>query len=260
MKTLLISLVLALVAFGQQPPLRPIICADAGANDTYTCTATPTLTAYAAGQIVLFTPNTANTGAATVNIDSLGAKTIVKLGGAINTALADNDLRANQRVILQYDGTNFQMLSQTGNAAAGGSNKIWLTTYFNAGSGIAAGTTSYYTVGPYNGSLIESSGEMYMPTAGTINKLAIRLSTVQPSGQTLTCAVRKIAAAAAWDAAGTDTAVVASAPGSTARGWVTSSSTDTFAAGDRLTIGCSQAAGASASGGLRNGIVEIILQ
>lgn len=120
MKKLLLFLVLAVPLLAQQPPLRVVTCADAGASDTYTCSASPTLGAYVTGQVVLFTGNTANTGAASLNIDSLGAKTIVKLGGGITTALADNDIRANQRVILQYDGTNFQMLSQVGNAAAGG--------------------------------------------------------------------------------------------------------------------------------------------
>lgn len=95
-------------------------CADAGANDTYACSLSPAPAGYTTGQIFWFKANTANTGVATVNFNSLGAKTIVKLGGGITTALADNDIRAGQYVAVQYDGTNMQMLSQLGNAPSSG--------------------------------------------------------------------------------------------------------------------------------------------
>lgn len=121
MKTLLSILVFALLALGQQTRQeRIVLCTDAGASDTYACTPTPAVTSYTTGLRVRLYPNTANTGAATVNISTLGAKTIVKVGGGITTALADNDIRAGQYVELLYDGTNMQILSQLGNAASGG--------------------------------------------------------------------------------------------------------------------------------------------
>ena len=49
----------------------------------------------------------ANTGAATVNIDGLGAKNIFKL---TTTSLVANDILAGSIGILVYDGTNFQLL------------------------------------------------------------------------------------------------------------------------------------------------------
>ena len=98
-----------------------LACADAGASDSYSCTMTPTLTTYTTGMVVILKANTTNTGAASLNIDTRGAKTIVKLGGGITTALADNDIRAGQWTVLVYDGTNFQMQGLLGNAAAGGS-------------------------------------------------------------------------------------------------------------------------------------------
>lgn len=91
-------------------------CADAGANDTYACSLSPAPAGYSTRQIFWFTANTANTGAATVNFNALGAKTIKKLAGGITTDLADNDIRAGQSVEVMYDGTNMQMLSQLGNA------------------------------------------------------------------------------------------------------------------------------------------------
>lgn len=93
--------------------------ADAGANDTYTATYSPAITAYVTGVHYRFKANTANTGAATININGVGAKTIVKVAGGITTALADNDIRAGQWVDLVYDGTNMQMQSLLGNAASG---------------------------------------------------------------------------------------------------------------------------------------------
>ena len=59
----------------------------------------------------------ANTGAATLNLtpdggSALGAASIVKNGSA---ALVSGDIAAGQKVVLRYDGTNFQMLSPTAN-------------------------------------------------------------------------------------------------------------------------------------------------
>ena len=95
-----------------------MFAADAGASDTYTATLSPAITAYVTGAHYRFKANTANTGAATINFNSLGAKTIVKATGGITTALADNDIRAGQWVDLVYDGTNMQMQSTLGGVRA----------------------------------------------------------------------------------------------------------------------------------------------
>jgi len=94
--------------------------ADAGSNDTYVVTLTPAPVAYVTGEHYRFKANTANTGACTINFNSLGAKTIKKAAGGITTDLADNDIRAGQWVDLVYDGTNMQMQSQLGNTPSGG--------------------------------------------------------------------------------------------------------------------------------------------
>lgn len=94
-------------------------CADAGASDTYACNMSPALASYISGACFTFKANTANTGAATVNFNSLGAKTIVKTTGGVPTDLATDDIRAGQIVSLCYDGTNMQMQSNTGNASVG---------------------------------------------------------------------------------------------------------------------------------------------
>ncbi len=94
--------------------------ADAGASDTYAATLSPVPAAYVTGQAYRFKANTANTGACTINFNTLGAKAIKKAVGGITTDLDDNDIRAGQWVDLVYDGTNMQMQSNLGNVSTGG--------------------------------------------------------------------------------------------------------------------------------------------
>lgn len=101
----------------------PSQCADAGANDTYACSLAPAIASYVVGTKLRFFANTANTGAASINFNGVGALTIVKMAGGITTALADNDIRAGQWVDgIIAAGSNFQMTSQVGNAASAGAN------------------------------------------------------------------------------------------------------------------------------------------
>lgn len=98
----------------------PVYAADAGSTDAYAITLSPAPSSYQTGALYRFKANTANTGAATLNVNALGAKTIKKVAGGITTDLADNDIRVGQLVDVVYDGTNFQIQSTLGNAAAGG--------------------------------------------------------------------------------------------------------------------------------------------
>ena len=103
------------------PSLLPVLvqdskyvyAADAEASDTYVITLTPAIGAYAVGQVFQFKANTINTGAASLNVNGKGAKTIKKLH---DQDLADGDIEAGQIVTVVYDGTNFQMQSQVANA------------------------------------------------------------------------------------------------------------------------------------------------
>jgi hypothetical protein len=94
--------------------------ADSGAADAYAVGFTPAITALVEGAKYRFQAANANTGAATLDLQGLGAEAIMKVAGGITTALAANDIRADQWVEVIWDGTNFQMLSLLGNAAAGG--------------------------------------------------------------------------------------------------------------------------------------------
>jgi len=76
-------------------------------TDTITATVSPALTAYAAGQMFAFVAANTNTGAVTINISSLGAKSITKNG---TTALSAGDITANYLFVIVYDGTQFQVV------------------------------------------------------------------------------------------------------------------------------------------------------
>lgn len=78
-------------------------------TDSYKILLTPTVTAYTKGMTVLMLADVANTGACTLELESLGAKPIKKLH---DQALENNDIEAGQIVILTYDGVNFQLQNQ----------------------------------------------------------------------------------------------------------------------------------------------------
>src|SRR5215210_822312 len=90
-----------------------LYAADAGASDTYAITVSPVPSSYIAGMVFRFKANTVNTGAATLNVNSLGAKSILRPDGS---ALADGDIAAGQIVTVVYNGTNLLMVSPIANS------------------------------------------------------------------------------------------------------------------------------------------------
>src|SRR3990167_1843832 len=79
----------------------------AGTANAITLTPSPAITAYAAGQKFSFIVAATNTGAATVAISGLTAKTIHN--GVL--ALVGGELRIGDLVTIQYDGSEFQVLN-----------------------------------------------------------------------------------------------------------------------------------------------------
>lgn len=77
-------------------------------TDTYVASVTPVLPAYTTGSMFTFVVPNTNTGPATLNVSSLGAKVLSRDG---STALAAGDLVAGSEVIVVYDGTRFQVLN-----------------------------------------------------------------------------------------------------------------------------------------------------
>ncbi len=83
--------------------------ADTGAADIYVATLVPAATAYVAGmEVHMKVVNVNATTTPTVNVNGLGAKTIVKRAA---TALAAGDMPAGAIAVMIYDGTNFQLIN-----------------------------------------------------------------------------------------------------------------------------------------------------
>ena len=77
-----------------------------GSSNAYLLTPNRTVAAYTAGDAYMIKASFTNTGAVTINVSSLGAKSIVKPSG---DALAAGEITSGGIYAIIYDGTNFQM-------------------------------------------------------------------------------------------------------------------------------------------------------
>lgn len=83
-----------------------VVLGSVAGTNTITASASPAPSAYASGQVFRLVPANTNTGATTLNLNSLGAKNIY----LNNVALSGGELVANIPALVQYDGTQFQLL------------------------------------------------------------------------------------------------------------------------------------------------------
>ncbi len=187
----LFLILIALLSLGAgvhaQAPLFPVNSkylgyagTGGGTANVQTVTYTPATTVYTTGQVVSWKPGTANTSATTVNVDTLGAKSVVKINAA---ALVANDLLATTIAYAYYDGTNMVLLNpQTGLGCTGqpaltsdvtSSAGSCTTTVANV-AGTAAATIKIRsfgtTFGDTTGSTLSSGSVVYLtvPYACTI--------------------------------------------------------------------------------------------
>lgn len=118
----------------------PWYAASSAGTDDYIITLSPVPTGYTSGMLVNIKTDVANTGPATINVNSLGAKSIKRRG---SEDLATGDIAAGQIVSLIYDGTNFQLLGAGPPNAAGwnDSGSVVHTTHIND-SVVIGGSTS----------------------------------------------------------------------------------------------------------------------
>lgn len=79
---------------------------DTASTDAYVITLVPAPSAYYEGMEIVFKAVTANTGACSVNVNGLGAKSLVR---PVAVTPSNNDILAGSIVTAVYDGTNFQM-------------------------------------------------------------------------------------------------------------------------------------------------------
>jgi hypothetical protein len=95
-----------------QSTVTKLLTSVSGA-DTITAVGAPVVAAYAAGQMFYFVATGDNTGAVTLNIDALGAKAVTRDG---SVALVAGDIKSGEVVVVVYDGTRFQVVSQLNSA------------------------------------------------------------------------------------------------------------------------------------------------
>ena len=126
---------------------RPLTCEDTGNANAYACDLLPAISGYTAGTSYWFKSNSTNTGSATLNLNRLGARPIVKQS---NKTLAAGDIQAGQWVMVTFDGIAMQMQSQTANAASGA-----IATVFGRTGAVAP------QAGDYTTAQVTESGNLY---------------------------------------------------------------------------------------------------
>lgn len=137
---------------------------SAGSANVQTLTYTDVPAAYVAGDTYSFTAGYTNTGATTLNVNGLGAKTI-RQGGS---ALVGGEIKAGRVVTVHYDGTYFEIgngaLPSTvfvdnqglnvalGTAPVQNNGHIAVQVVYHGSTGGLSGASSLYTRTEYNGS------------------------------------------------------------------------------------------------------------
>lgn len=119
-----------------------------GTANALAVTLTPAITAYVTGQTIVFKASAStNTGAATIDVNSLGTKAIQKAG----KALVAGDIIASMAYAVIYDGTQFQLLSPYGAESSKGADiASAATTDLSAATGAyvqVTGTTTITALG-----------------------------------------------------------------------------------------------------------------
>jgi hypothetical protein len=150
-----------------------IYAEDAGGSDAYAIILVPAIAAYATGQIFGFKANTANTGACTLDVNGKGPIAIKK---QFNADLETGDILAGQRVLVIYDGTNFQMLSPVASALDAADIGVSVEAY-NANI-LVSGNIGVTVAGV---SAIQNASYIYAADTGIADALVITLSPV-PAG------------------------------------------------------------------------------
>jgi hypothetical protein len=120
---------------------------DTGTANAYVVTLNPAPTAYADGMAVTVKIKTTNTGASTLNINGLGAKTILDSHG---NALAAGKLKAGLPYTFRYNGTNFILQGEGGEYGTATQADVLNTVTFGTEQGPKQGTMDLSNLTPEN--------------------------------------------------------------------------------------------------------------
>ncbi len=141
---------------------RPTV--TSAGTDTITLTYTTAPPAYVRGMLFCFLAGGTTTGAATLNVNTLGAKSIKK-GAAGSTALGAGDIAAGGIYLCHYDGTNMQLVNP-GGSAAGTVTSVATGNGLSGGPITASGTLTIDTaVVPQRATVTSYSAAQYFAEA-----------------------------------------------------------------------------------------------
>jgi len=171
-----------------------VYAAGGGTAQAQTANLPGPVASYAAGMQVEWLPVAANTGPApTLNVNSLGALTITRCGGA---ALAAGDLATTAVAFAVYDGTYLELQNPQASACAGPAaaqlpNTTLMTEFAgNAnGSALAAGS-SYLGVGIASGSATEASRSNIVAAACTLRTFRLITTATNSTGGSIVVTLR----------------------------------------------------------------------
>jgi len=158
--------------------------ADSGSANAYAGTISPT-PSYTNGLSVLMKVANANTGASTLNLNSLGTKNIYKDQAGTLVPLTGGELSAGQMVPLSYDGTQFQI---TGGGGGDVTAKYVLGDFDTQLTNSAKNSTVYLgpDVCPASPNTLNDEFDDTTGNSGTINGLNARWSWMNQGSSTAT--------------------------------------------------------------------------
>lgn len=84
--------------------------ASTGSSNAYVAAPSPALAGLATGVWIFVKANHTNTGAATINVNGLGAKAIKKWASGAVADVQAGDIQSGQEMLLAYDGTQWQLI------------------------------------------------------------------------------------------------------------------------------------------------------
>ncbi len=184
------------IAAGQVQDQGPVYAADSGTANTYAVTLAPAVTAYTAGLKVSVKIANANTGASTLNVNALGAKSIKKFG---SSALSGGELAVGTIAELTYDGTNFQLDAWAGtnaplldeddmasDSAVSAASQQSIATYVKAD---AHTLTNKTLTSPIIGEVLSSSGAGTMSVPDATDTFVGKATTDTLTNKTLTAPI-----------------------------------------------------------------------
>lgn len=134
-------------------------------TNTMTATAALGMSAYVTGQRFFFVAPSTNTGACTLNINSIGSKAITKQG---TTALAAGDIQSGAVVQVVYDGTQFQMVSPTLTVSSFSAGSTGLTPSTSTTGAVTLAGTLAVANGGTGSTTSTGSGAVVLATSPTL--------------------------------------------------------------------------------------------